>query len=53
MITIFDTWRARRRLQKTHRQLHGLSDHTLSDIGLTRDSIALVGRNGLPNEFDR
>lgn len=44
MITFFDAWRLQRRINGTQRQLHGLSDHILADIGITRGDIAMVGR---------
>ncbi|MBD8064772.1 DUF1127 domain-containing protein [Devosia sp. PTR5] len=46
MINVFDAWRERRAIRKTHQQLHGLSDQILADIGLTRADIPMVGRNG-------
>ncbi|HEV7346222.1 MAG TPA: DUF1127 domain-containing protein [Devosia sp.] len=48
MNNLFDVWREQRLIRKTQRQLHGLSDQILNDIGLTRDDIAQIGRNGLP-----
>ena len=48
MIDIFDTWRKHRRISQTKRQVHGLSDSILNDIGLSRADIALVGRHDLP-----
>ncbi|WEK06561.1 MAG: DUF1127 domain-containing protein [Candidatus Devosia phytovorans] len=39
MTNILDTWREKRRIAHARRQLHGLSDHILHDIGLTRASI--------------
>ncbi|GHA21478.1 hypothetical protein GCM10007989_16020 [Devosia pacifica] len=48
MINPFDTWREKRHIRMTQQQLYGLSDRLLDDIGLTRDEIARVGRNGLP-----
>ena len=44
MFNLVQSWRHRRRVGNTHRQLHALSDHILSDIGLTRGDIGLVGR---------
>lgn len=46
MINILDVWRAKRRIRKTQRQLYGLSDQMLFDIGLTRADIRSVGSNG-------
>ncbi len=46
MINVFDAWRAQRNIRKTHQQLFALSDHMLSDIGLTRGDIVSVGRDG-------
>lgn len=48
MIDIFESWRRQRRIGHTQRQLRGLSDHILDDIGLSRTDIALVGRQDLP-----
>ncbi|SMQ72903.1 protein of unknown function [Devosia lucknowensis] len=47
MIDILDTWRKQRRINKTRRQLNGLSDHMLSDIGISRSDIASYGRVGM------
>ncbi len=44
MITFFDAWRRQRRIQNTQRQLHGLSDHILADIGICRGDIGMAGR---------
>lgn len=53
MINLLDTWRQQRRIAKTQRQLSGLSDHILADIGLTRADIASVGPDGLPRRRGR
>lgn len=46
MFKVLDTWREQRKIRQTHQQLYALSDHVLSDIGLTRADIHKVGRNG-------
>lgn len=48
MINLLETWREKRLISKTHRQLYELSDQMLADIGLTRADIPSVGLNGLP-----
>lgn len=48
MISIFDAWRAKRLIRKTHQELYGLSDQILADIGLTRSGIRTIGRVGRP-----
>jgi len=53
MINVLDTWRAKRRIRKTHQELYSLSDRTLSDIGLARSDIRTIGANGLPNRHGR
>lgn len=39
-MNLFDTWRERRTIRRTHRQLNQLSDKILADIGLSRTDIA-------------
>lgn len=46
MFNVLDTWREKRALRKTHLQLSELSDAMLTDIGLTRADIPLVGLDG-------
>ncbi|WP_193335512.1 DUF1127 domain-containing protein [Devosia beringensis] len=53
MISVLDTWRAKRRIRNTHQELYSLSDRTLSDIGLARSDIRTIGANGLPNRHGR
>jgi Domain of unknown function (DUF1127). len=46
---IIDTWRERRRNIETYRQLSGMSDQMLADIGITRQDLAGLRRgHGLP-----
>jgi uncharacterized protein YjiS (DUF1127 family) len=41
-------------VRETCRELYGLSDHMLRDIGLRRDQIALIGqKNGPPIQVSR
>jgi len=49
MPNLFDTWRNQRRIRRTQRELYALSDHILSDIGLTRDDIPMMGADGMPH----
>lgn len=49
MFNSVQSWRMRRRIGSTQRQLHALSDHILADIGLTRGDISLVGRSRMPS----
>ncbi|HEY8576163.1 MAG TPA: DUF1127 domain-containing protein [Devosia sp.] len=50
MINIIENWRQKRLTRKTRQELYGLSDQILSDIGLTRSDIALIGPTGLRHE---
>jgi uncharacterized protein YjiS (DUF1127 family) len=43
--SFFECLAAEARARRTRRELEGLSDHILRDIGLRRDQIALVSRN--------
>lgn len=49
MMNLLETWRERRRIHQTRRQLYALSDQILTDIGLTRDEISRVGHEGMPH----
>ena len=53
MINVFDAWRTRRLVRKTQAQLNGLSDQILADIGISRDDIASMSRNGMPQRFEQ
>jgi uncharacterized protein YjiS (DUF1127 family) len=48
MRKIFDAFRRAKLVRETRRELHGLSDHMLRDIGLRRDQIALIGQENGP-----
>jgi uncharacterized protein YjiS (DUF1127 family) len=48
MRKIFDAFRWAKLVRETRRELHGLSDHMLRDLGLRRDQIALIGQENGP-----
>ena len=48
MRKILDSLRRAKLVRETRRELHGLSDHMLRDIGLRRDQIALIGEKDGP-----
>jgi hypothetical protein len=53
MKRILEWFRARRRTAQTQIILHGLSDHTLRDIGLRRDQIDYLRVDELPRPQGR
>lgn len=53
MFDVLNSWRARRRIHKTRQELYGLSDRTLTDIGLTRSAIRRIGRDHMADRLRR
>lgn len=46
LLAALGAYRKARAAARTRRELRGLSDHMLRDLGLRREQIELVGRDG-------